>query len=144
MNLIPYTPTALEELRRWDRVFGRLFGRDPETRTTNRLRTPIDVVETEDEVIITAELAGVKADDVELTVEDHLLTIKGEKKRAELPEGARTSYEERAYGEFVRTVRLAGWVDESNPKATFHDGTLEIRLGKKAEAKPRKVKIAKK
>jgi len=92
----------------------------------------VEVNETETEVRITAEVPGMAEKDVELLLEDGVLTLRGEKK-SEIQDKDR-GYSERYYGRFERRIALPSGVDEENAKAEFRDGVLTVRLPKSAEA----------
>ncbi len=110
--------------------------------SSNLINVHFDVSESEDAVEITAELPGIEESDVELTLADGVMTIKGEKK-AETEEKKKDYHlSERHYGSFVRSFRLPDTVDEENVKATFDKGVLAITLAKRAEAKQRQRKIS--
>jgi HSP20 family protein len=104
----------------------------------------MDVRETGEEYQVIAELPGVTSDDVEVTVENGVLSISGEKKE-EVEEGAGTDRHlyERRYGRFQRNFSLPRSVDAENVKANFENGLLRVSLPKAAVAKPRKIKIGK-
>ena len=92
----------------------------------------VEVNETETEIRITAEVPGMAEKDVELLLEDGVLTLRGEKK-SETQDKDR-GYSERYYGRFERRIALPSGVDEENAKADFRDGVLTVRLPKSAEA----------
>ena len=101
-----------------------------------------DVSESDDSVEITAELPGIDEKDIDVTLADGVMTIKGDKK-AESEEKKKDYYlSERHYGSFVRSFRLPETVDQEKVKATFDKGVLAITLPKRAEAKQRQKKIA--
>jgi HSP20 family protein len=101
----------------------------------------VDVSETDDAVRVTAELPGVQAKDVDISLTEDLLTVRGEKK-SEKEEKKRDYHRvERSYGLFTRTVRLPAAVDADKVEATFKDGVLTITMPKQEEAKTRKVKV---
>jgi HSP20 family protein len=101
----------------------------------------IDVHEEKDGYIVKAELPGVKREDVSLSLEEDVLTIKGE--RREEKEEKREGYlrRERAYGAFQRTLQLPRPVKAEAVSAEFKDGVLKIRLPKADTAKSREIKI---
>lgn len=101
----------------------------------------VDLSETEDAVHVTVELPGVQAKEVDISLTEDLLTIRGEKK-SEKEEKKRDYHRvERSYGLFTRTVRLPAVVDADKVEATFKDGVLTINMPKREEAKTRKVKV---
>ncbi len=92
----------------------------------------LEVNETDREVRITAEVPGMSEKDVELTVEDGILTLRGEKK-SETADKDR-GYSERFYGRFERRIALPGGVDDKEARAEFRDGVLTVTIPKSAEA----------
>lgn len=102
---------------------------------------PVDVAETETDFIVKAELPGLSEKDIDVTVEDGVLTIKGEKRSAKEAEGKRYHFTERRYGSFQRRLRLSSAVSAQNASARFENGVLEITLPKAEEAKPKKIEV---
>lgn len=101
----------------------------------------VDVSETEKAYAITAELPGVDEKNIEVNVQDGVLTIKGEK-REEKEEKSKNRYlSERSYGSFQRMFGLPKGTDESKVDASFHNGVLTVSIPKAAEAAARKVEI---
>ena len=101
-----------------------------------------EVAETDDAIELTAELPGIDEKDVELTMVDGVLTIKGEKKAEKETKEKDYYLSERQYGSFVRSLRLPESIDENKIKARFDKGVLTVILPKRAEAKAKKKKIA--
>ena len=102
---------------------------------------PIDVVDGEESVRVKAELPGIERDDMEITLRNHLLTIKGEKKTEKEERGENRYLVERRYGAFSRTLELPAGVRSEKAKATYKDGILEIILPKSEEEKAKEVDI---
>lgn len=101
-----------------------------------------DVSESDDAVELTAELPGIDEKDIELTLSDGMLVIKGQKK-AETETKERDYYlSERRYGSFMRSMRVPETVDDTRIKASFDKGVLKVSMPKRAEAKAKKKKIA--
>ncbi len=102
----------------------------------------VDIYETDDDVIVKAELPGVKKDEIGVEVKGGVLTLRGERKHEK--EVKEESYHrvERSYGTFLRSFTLPTTVEEDKVTAKLADGVLEIHLPKKAEAKPKQIKIA--
>ena len=137
-----------------DRVLGSFLGRgamrpaqvqgDAQAFDAAKILNPrIDVYESEDAIELSAELPGVEQGDVDVSVLEGVLTVKGEKKSVrESDEGARVV--ERSYGSFTRSFRLPENVDADNIAATFKNGVLTLSLPKVAEQKPepRKIEVA--
>lgn len=140
-------------LRRWDpwrelfsirdeldRIFDRFFA-PVEVETREFAWTPsVDVYETEKDLVVKAELPGLTSKDVEITLTDDTLTIRGEKKESEEVKGENYYRKETRYGSFHRSIRLPVQVKKEDIKASFKDGILEIRLPK-AEEKAKGIKI---
>lgn len=105
---------------------------------------PVDVSEEGDNLILKAELPGMKEEDIEIEFENGLLTLKGE--RSFEAEKTDRNYHriERSYGKFVRTFNLPRSVDAEGISANYENGVLEVTIPKREEAKPRQIRIAKK
>jgi len=103
----------------------------------------LDVAETDDEVQVSADLPGMEEKDVEVTIGDHSLTIRGEKSSESEEKKRDYHVKERAYGSFQRVVMLPEGIDGDKAKATFKKGVLKITIPKTREAKAnvRKVEV---
>jgi len=102
----------------------------------------LDVVERSNEFVVKAELPGVKKEDIDVAVENGVLTINAEtRSETEEKEGDRVIRQERRYGKYVRSLRLGKAVDEKKVKATYKDGILELVLPKAEEVKPKKISV---
>jgi HSP20 family protein len=147
MDLIRWDPyrelTSLAD--RMNRAFGN-FGL-PATRTRDEelplgaWMPPVDIVEEKDKIVLTAELPGFTADQVDVQMEGGVLTVKGERKMEEEKEGRNYHRVERSYGQFVRSFTLPNNVNRDGIKANFANGLLTVELPKREEAKPRQIKI---
>jgi len=140
-------------LRRWDpwrelfslrdeldRIFDRFLA-PLEVETRELAWTPsIDMYETDKELVIKAELPGLNSKDIDITLTDDTLTIKGEKKESEEVKGENYYRKESRYGAFHRVIQLPVPVKKEDVKASFKDGVLEIRLPK-AETETKGIKI---
>ena len=102
---------------------------------------PVEIVHDRDEIAVYAELPGVKKDDVEITVQDNSLTIKGTKKSEVERKEDRYQYVERKFGEFFRTFQLPAFVDATKVTADYADGVLKIHMPIAEQARPRRVQI---
>ncbi len=123
-----------------DRLFNFALGNGP---SYTGLSPAVDVRETADDFLVTAELPGLSRDDVDVSVENGVLSISGEK-REETEEGSAEGNRhliERRYGKFHRNFSLPRSVDAGKVEARFEDGVLYITLPKAAVAKARRVKI---
>lgn len=103
---------------------------------------PVDVEETADEIILTAELPGVSRDAIDIELEDGVLTIQGEKREEKRDDGAQGLRYERRWGSFTRRFTLPRAVDAANITASHENGILSIRVPKAEEAKGRKIEIS--
>lgn len=103
----------------------------------------VDIYETENELVLTAELPGVDEKDVEIKVEDNTLSLRGERKFEKETREENYHRIERAYGSFYRSFSLPNYVDQEKISAEYENGLLKVRMPKKPEVKPRKVKIVK-
>jgi HSP20 family protein len=101
----------------------------------------IDVHNTKDNIVIKADLPGLTKDDINVNVQDDLLTISGEKKRESEIKEEDYLRSERYYGAFHRALRLPAHVDGTKVDASFKDGVLKLTLPKKEESKPKQIKI---
>jgi HSP20 family protein len=142
MAITPYRPTTDPFRPFFDDIFGsewsgRMAG-------TDLMRTPhADVSENEDEIRVTVELPGMRPEDVEVDLENNILTISGEK-REERQEGDRESrwhLSERRYGRFSRSFVLPRDVEHERIEARFEHGVLRVTIPKAEKAKPRRIDI---
>jgi HSP20 family protein len=102
----------------------------------------IDVSETDHSYIVRAELPGIKKDDLDVSINDGVLTINAETRfEREEKEKGRMIRQERRYGKYVRSMRLGGDVDESKVSADYTDGILTLTLPKSEEVKPKKIDV---
>jgi HSP20 family protein len=124
--------------REIDRLFEDTFARDG-----NSWTPAVDIKETEHEIRVELELPGLKPEDVEITAENGVLTIRGEK-RVERKEGDESRYQviERTYGTFMRTFQLPQGVDEDQINAEFDNGVLSLHVPKTALPQPKRIQIS--
>jgi len=104
-------------------------------------RPAVDIKEAEEEIVIRADLPGFNAEDVEVTVEDRLLSIRGERKFEEAAEGETYHRVERSFGVFERSFTLPNSVDPSKVEASFKNGEMSVKLPRREESKPRSIKV---
>lgn len=127
-----------------DRIFSRLGGATAARESADRVAwmPRIDVVQKGDDILISAEVPGVAADDVDIELTEGVLTIRGERKMDETAEGEGYILRERSYGSFERSLSLPEGIDPASISAAFEDGVLEVRVPKALEvAKPKTTKI---
>ena len=99
------------------------------------------MLEEKDKYVVKADLPGMKKEDIEVSVTQNMLTIKGERKIEEERKDEGYYYCERRYGSFVRSIALPGSVEVDKIKATYKDGVLTVELPKAEEEKGRKIDI---
>lgn len=103
----------------------------------------VDIYESENALVLSAELPGIEEDDIEIKIENNTLTLKGERKFEKETKEENYHRVERAYGSFSRSFTLPHYIDHDKIKAEHENGVLKITMPKKPELKPRKVKILK-
>jgi HSP20 family protein len=145
MALTKWNPLFADLAATKDR-FNRLLGRDDfwdtEGVTTGGEWAPVvDIIENDNALTFKAELPGIEPKDVAVTVDNNVLTLKGERRIER--EVKRENYHrmERAYGTFARSFALPAFVDAENVKAEFKNGLLMVTVPKKANAKTRAVEV---
>ena len=109
--------------------------------STHTWAPPVDIYETENDIVLKAELPGVDPKDVEVRVEDSTLYLKGERKFEKEVKNESYHRVERSYGSFARSFSLPNSINAEKVKAEFKDGLLTLTLPKREEAKPKKVTI---
>ena len=146
-NLIPFEPFhELERIRtEMGRIFNESLSRFPALESGgdnyNGLIPPVDIYATNDELIVFVGLPGAMAHDVEVSATKDTLSISGEMKAPNVPEGTTCLRQERGYGKFRRMFRLPVPVQSDKVSASFKDGVLGIKLPKDEDIKGRSVKI---
>ena len=144
MELIPWKPFG--ELcpfrNEMDRLWNRFFSETPFPSTfTEEWLPSVDISETKDNFIVKAELPGLEAKDVDVSISGDLLTIKGEKKKEEEEKDEHHHYLERYSGSFQRSFRLPVNVQADKVEANFDKGVLKVTLPKVEEAKKKEIEI---
>jgi HSP20 family protein len=124
------------------RLFGDVYVRDEDTGFRGTWTPAVDIYETDNhDLVLKAELPGLNSDDVEVTVENSTLVLKGSKKfEAEVKEDNYRRVE-RSYGTFHRSFTLPNTVDASRVSAEYKNGVLTVRLPFREEAKPRTINV---
>jgi Molecular chaperone (small heat shock protein) len=102
----------------------------------------VDIAETQDSIVLEADLPGMKPGDFDLSVENYTLTLRGERKFEKKTEGENYHRVERSYGSFTRTFTLPSTVNLETVNAEFNDGVLRVTLQKREEVKPRQIKVS--
>lgn len=126
-------------------IFEQFFGDTGRVRAVEaRLAPQFEIAESDEAYTIVAELPGLGKEDVEIVVDEDILTVRGEKKAEEKQEGRSYLFSERRYGTFERKFRLPDTVKQDAIAATYENGVLTLALPKKPEAgkpEPRQIKI---
>lgn len=126
--------------REIDRVFDD-FSRGMGTFSMGDVFPRMDVTERDSEIEITAELPGLEEKDVEVTLSDNVLTVKGEKKEEREEKTAQRHMVERSYGTFSRSVELPAGIDPATITATMEKGVLRLTMPKPTQSNARKIEV---
>lgn len=121
--------------RAFDREFDRVFNDG-----ARGFDAPAEVIESEEGLVLMVDLPGVADGDLQVTVENNVLTLKAQRRPAEAKNAAR-HVAERGYGAVTRTFRLPQWADGSNAQAHLDRGVLTLALPRKAESRPRTIEV---
>jgi HSP20 family protein len=136
-------PDAFSEFDRLQADMQRLFGLNSifdNSGLFDRVRsTPIDVIEHEDDLVVYMNVPGVSLKDIDLSVASNVLTVKGERKQHD--DAQKVHRDESWTGSFQRTISLPNSVDTDKIKADLKDGVLKIKIGKRAETKPKQIQV---
>jgi HSP20 family protein len=144
-EISPWRP--FRELERMRREMDRLWDSLVEGRPGRRVEEigewlpSLDVSETKNDLLVKAELPGLDPKEIDISVANGILTIKGEKKQEKEEKEENYHLVERSYGSFVRSVQLPKDVQSDNISASFKNGILKITLPKSEEAKKKEIKI---
>jgi HSP20 family protein len=139
-RLDPYREmnTLQSNLNRIFQDFGR--GSD-ELLTSGTFVPPVDIYEDDHNITLNMEVPGVDQKDINITLENNTLTIRGERKIEKDVKEENFHRVERRYGQFTRSFSLPNTVDAENVSANFENGILKIKMAKRAEAKPKQIKV---
>ncbi len=121
--------------------FSRNQGGENELLTTGGFVPPVDVYEDEHKIVLKLEVPGIKQDEIDVRLENNTLTVRGERKFEKEEKEENFHRIERRYGSFYRAFTLPSTVDSENVKAQYDAGVLKLELNKRAEAKPKQIKI---
>ncbi len=143
MAIIKWQPLReIEDLfDRYTRAMGLPSSQSQELITTGDWSPRVDISETDNEFVIKAEIPEVKKEDVKVSVDNGVLTVRGERKQEKEEKGKKFHRVERYYGSFVRSFTLPDNVDGTKIKASFKDGMLNLQIPKTAEAKPKPIEV---
>jgi HSP20 family protein len=132
------TTTLQEQV---NRLFGNAIERAGEASNLTTWAPAVDIYETEHELVVKADLPEVEAKDLDIRVENNLLTIRGERKFEKKVNEDNYLRVERAYGSFSRSFSLANTVNAEAIKADYQNGVLTLSIPKREEAKPKQIKV---
>ena len=141
-EMIPWRARKeLEALRReMDRLWEGFFG-ERVFEPVEKWSPALDLAETKDNLVVTAELPGIDPKDISIDLSGDILTVRGEKKQEKEEKEENYHLIERRYGSFTRSIRLPVKIDEEKIKASYKNGVLKIVLPKSEEVKKKEIKI---
>ena len=131
--------TALQE--QVNRLFGNVLERSTEESNLTSWAPAVDIYETEQELVVKADLPDIDAKDLDIRVENNILTIRGERKFDQKVNEDNYLRVERAYGSFSRSFSLANTVNSEAIQADYQSGVLTLTIPKREEAKPKQIKV---
>ncbi len=144
MKLVRWDPFGREfagMATRLNRAFDPRFWDDEERESMGRWNPPVDIYESENDIVLQAELPGLKKDEIDVRVEKNVLTLNGQRERENEVKEDGYYRSERAYGSFSRSFTLPTTVDATKIAATYRDGVLTLTLPKVEQAKPRQIEV---
>ena len=145
MAIVPWDPfkNILSLQERMNRLFDEAVhrGQAGEALAGPTWSPAVDIYETDEDIVIDAELPGMDRDDVDIQVRDNTLILKGERKMEKTVKDEGYHRMERMYGSFSRTFTLPSTVDQEKISASYDKGVLHIRMPKTAKTKPQQIKI---
>jgi HSP20 family protein len=132
-----------DRIDRMNRLFRESYRSEgpEEALTTTSFAPPVDIYEDEHNITLKMEVPGIDEKDIDARIENNTLTIRGERKFEKDEKEENFRRVERQYGSFTRSFTLPSSVETENVQANYDKGVLEIRLAKKAEAKPKQIKV---
>ncbi|HBY62905.1 MAG TPA: hypothetical protein DEH78_24040 [Solibacterales bacterium] len=143
MTLLKYNPFDVDDFPTGLRVFQDTVNRMLSDLPSRPWVPAVDILETENELVLTADVPGLKLEDIDIRLENGTLSLKGERKFEKEEKSEKQGYHriERGYGHFARTFSLPDTVDVEKVTADYKDGVLKVTLPKKEIAKPRTVRV---
>jgi HSP20 family protein len=141
MNRWENLPGANSLQEQVNRLFGNVLERSAEESNLTSWAPAVDIYETEHELVVKADLPEVDAKELDIRVENNLLTIRGERKFEKKVNEENYLRVERAYGSFSRSFSLANTVNAEAIKADYQNGVLTLTIPKREEAKPKQIKV---
>ena len=135
--------TMQDRMNRMNRLFRESYGPEgpEEALTTTSFAPPVDIYEDEHNITLKLEVPGIDEKDIDVRIDNNTLTVHGERKIEKEEKEENYRRVERQYGSFTRTFNLPTTVDSEKVSANYDKGVLKIALPKKAEAKPKQIKV---
>ena len=124
-----------------NRLFTEFFGRTSQDQNLTPWAPAVDIFEGEHELVVKADLPDIKPEELDIRVENNILTIRGERKFEKRADEKNYLRVERSYGSFARSFSLANTVNTEAIKADYKDGVLTLIIPKREEAKPKQIKV---
>jgi len=135
----PFRTNSFQE--QFNRLFSEAFDRSSDESSITTWAPAVDIFETEHELVVKADLPDIKPQELDIRVENNILTIRGERKFEKQVNENNYLRVERAYGSFSRSFSLANTVNSDAIKAEYKDGVLTLTIPKREEAKPKQIKV---
>ena len=135
--------TMQDRMNRMNRLFRESYSPEgpEEALTTTRFAPPVDIYEDEHNIALKLEVPGIDEKDIDVRIDNNTLTVHGERKIEKEEKEENFRRVERRYGSFTRSFTLPSSVDPAQVNADYNRGVLKIKLAKKAEAKPKQIKV---
>jgi HSP20 family protein len=125
-----------------NRLFSDFFGRTSQEQNLTPWAPAVDIFEGEHELVVKADLPDIRPEELDVRVENNILTIRGERKFEKKMDEKNYLRVERSYGSFARSFSLANTVNTDAIKADYKDGVLTLSIPKREEAKPKQIKVS--
>ena len=135
----PFRSNSLQD--QISRLFNEAFERSSDESSITAWAPAVDIFETEHELVVKADLPDIKPEELDIRVENNILTIRGERKFEKKVNESNYLRVERAYGSFSRSFSLANTVNSEAIKAEYKNGVLTLTVPKREEAKPKQIKV---
>jgi HSP20 family protein len=135
--------TMQDRMNRMNRLFRESYSPEgpEEALTTTSFAPPVDIYEDEHNITLKLEVPGINENDIDVQIDNNTLTVHGERKMEKEEKEENFRRVERQYGSFTRSFTLPSSVDPQQVSADYNQGVLKIKLAKKAEAKPKQIKV---
>ena len=132
-----------DRMNRMNRLFRESYSPEvpEEALTTTNFAPPVDIYEDEHTITLKLDVPGIEEKDIDVRIEGNTLTVHGERKIEKEEKEENYRRVERQYGSFTRTFTLPSTVDQESVQADYDKGVLKIKLAKKAEARPKQIKV---